>query len=682
MARRLVDRAAPPGMSAAGHPIRVVQYRPGRPERWRPRDDTLSARDPGPKTAFGRLWRRTKRLLIGRPIPTRAAVHERLSKVKALAVLSSDAISSVAYGPEAALLVLTAAGANALWLNLPISAAIALLLVIVTVSYRQTIFAYPSGGGSYIVASDNLGRLPGLVAASALLIDYVLTVAVSITSGVAALISAVPLLDGYEVPLGLAFILILALGNLRGLREAGALFAAPTYAFIISLLALVAIGFVRVVLLHDPAATGVPREPVPAVESVSLLLILKAFSSGCTAMTGIEAVSNGVPAFEPPESRNAATTMLWMGGILGILFVGVVLLFHAYGLVPDPSGNPTLLSQLAEQLAGRSWFYYVVQATTLAVLVLAANTSYADFPRLASILARDRFVPHVFAFRGDRLAFSTGIVALSALAGVLVVVFQGSVDALIPLFAVGVFVAFTMSQAGMVVHWRQLRTPGWTARAVINGIGAVACAVVALVAGGTKFISGEPLFEVLGHQVHAGSWIVVVLIPILIVNFLAIHRHYERAAEQVATETPLSPSAIRHTVVVPVSELNRVAIQTLAYACSIASGVTAVHLAEDDQEIARIRATWKAALMKHPFLRETRLVLVETPYRSLIPALMAFIDDLEAEHRGYTLTVVLPELVPAHWWEQPLHTQTALRLKAALLFRPGTVVISVPYHLR
>jgi hypothetical protein len=398
-------------------------------------------------------------------------------------------------------------------------------------------------------------------------------------------------------------------------------------------------------------------------------------------MTGIEAVSNGVPAFTPPESRNAASTMLWMSGILGTLLVGIVALFYAYGLVPDPTGNPTLLSQLTEQVVGRSWFYYVIQGATLLVLVLAANTSYADFPRLSSILARDDFVPHLFGFRGDRLAFSVGIIALSILAAVLLVVFQGSVDALIPLFAVGVFVAFTMSQAGMVVHWRRLRGARWRTKATINGLGALASATVALVAGGTKFVSGEPLFQVLGFDVRAGSWIVIVLIPFLILNFLGIHRHYKRAAEELATETPLSPEAIQHIVVVPIAAVNRLAIQTLAYACSIAPNVIAVHVSDVPEEMAQLHQAWRAQFANHPFLERVRLRLIRSPYRSMIPALMSYIDDLDQGQPGATITVVLPELVPAHWWEQPLHTQTALRLKAALLFRPGTVVTSVPYHL-
>jgi amino acid transporter len=553
------------GASHGSHPgdryIRVARHIP--PTRPSPRDIAIVARDPGPpRTSLGQFWRGLKRTIIGQPLATAHSAHERLTKVKALAVLSSDAISSVAYGPEAALLVLATAGAGALRLNLPIILAIVALLAIVTISYRQTIFAYPSGGGSYIVASENLGRLPGLVAGAALLIDYVLTVAVSIASGVAALISAAPGLGSYAVPLGLGFILLIMFGNLRGVREAGNLFAVPPYLFIASLVALVGIGLVRVFILGDPAATGVPREPVPGGEALGALLILKAFSSGCTSMTGVEAVSNGVPAFEPPESRNAATTMLWMSGILGALLIGMTVLAERYGLVPSPTGHPTLLSQLTEQVAGRGPFYFFVQVATLLILVLAANTAYADFPRVASILAKDRFLPRQFAFQGDRLAYTVGIVVLSAAAALLVVVYRGNVEALIPLFAVGVFVAFTMSQAGMVVRWWRRREPGWVGKAAINGLGAVIAAVVATVAGATKLISGEPLFHAFGHNIHAGSWIVLLLIPLLILNFLAIHRHYAEHEADLAAETPVAPDAIRHTMVVPIADVNHVAPPT------------------------------------------------------------------------------------------------------------------------
>ncbi|HET8631501.1 MAG TPA: APC family permease [Thermomicrobiales bacterium] len=653
------------------------------------RDEALTARElEPPKTSAGRAWRVVKRALIGRPLASSQAIHERLTRVKALAVLSSDALSSVAYGPEAALAVLVLAGPAATRLDLPIIVAIAALLAIVTVSYRQTIFAYPSGGGSYIVASDNLGELPGLTAAAALLIDYVLTVAVSVSAGVLALTSALPALSPYLVPLGLLCILLIMLGNLRGIRESGTIFAAPTYLFIGSILLVVAVGLVRAFVLRDTAATGVrpafdPRAYGPP-EALGAFLLLKAFASGCSAMTGVEAISNGVPALKPPESRNGATTMLWMSGILGAMLLGVTALSHQYGLLPYPSGNPTVLSQLTEQIVGRGWFhpfYYVVQAATLLVLVLAANTSYADFPRLASILARDRFVPRQFAFRGDHLAFTVGIVALSVCAAILLAAFKGDTSALIPLYAVGVFVSFTMSQSGMVARWWRQRGPGWRAKAAVNGVGAVATALVALIAGATKLISGEPLFRAFGHNVHAGSWIVIVLIPLLIALFLAIHRHYARAAQELAAETPVDPDAIRHTVIVPIAALNRVALQTLAYARSIAPAVTAVHVDEDPAAIAALREAWRRRAERAPFLRDVRLVTIESPYRELTGPLLAYIDELDRRDPADTLTVVLPEFVPAHWWEQLLHNQTALRLKAALLFRPGTVVTSVPYHL-
>jgi len=678
------DDQAPDALPGSSD-IRTARHRPG--EDAQPRQLDIAARDPGPpKSAAGRMWRRTKRTLIGQPIATAQSDHERLTKIKALAVLSSDALSSVAYATEQTLLILVLAGAGALSLDLSIGAAIVLLLAIVAFSYRQTIFAYPNGGGSYIVASDNLGRLPGLTAAAALLIDYVLTVAVSISSGVAALTSAVPRLVPYAVPLGLLFIALLTLGNLRGIRESGSIFAAPTYLFILSILAMIAVGLVRAFILHDPAATATPAtfnlQDFGVPQRLGLFLILQAFSSGCSAMTGVEAISNGVPAFQKPESRNASVTLIWMAVLLGTMFAGITLLAHQYGLVPTPTGNPTLLSQLADHVVGHTLFYYVIQTATLLVLVLAANTSYADFPRLASILARDRFVPRQFAFRGDRLAFTVGIGVLAVLSAVLLIVFKGDTTALIPLYAVGVFVSFTLSQAGMVRHWWRERGPGWASKAAVNGLGAVATGVVALIAGGTKLISGEPLFRAFGHNVHVGSWIVIVLIPVLILFFLQIHRHYESVGQELATETPLTPEAIRHTIVVPIGDLNRVAEQTLAYACAISLNVTALHIVDDPDALAAFRAAWEKRVAVASFLQDVQLVLIESPYRSVTQPLLAYIDEIDAQDPDDTLTVILPEFVPAHWWEQALHNQTALRLKAALLFRPGTIVVSVPYHLR
>ncbi|MGN6673240.1 MAG: APC family permease [Thermomicrobiales bacterium] len=669
--------------------VRVVRHEPH--TLTYPRAVAITAKEPKPpKTAAGWAYRRIKRTLIGQPIATAQSIHERLTKIKALAVLSSDALSSVAYATEETLLVLVLAGAGALKLDLGIGVAITLLLAIVAISYRQTIFAYPNGGGSYIVASDNLGMLPGLTAAAALLIDYVLTVAVSISAGVLALTSTAPRLIPYTVPLCLLFMFLLTVGNLRGIRESASIFAAPTYLFIGAMLTMLAVGFVRAFVFSDLAATGTPRPFEPArfgiPQHLSLFLVLQAFSSGCSAMTGTEAISNGVPAFKKPESRNAANTLVWMAALLGTMFLGTTILAHQYGIVPDPSGNPSLLSQLTEQVVGRGWFhpfYYVVQYATLAVLVLAANTSYADFPRLASILARDRFVPRQFAFRGDRLAFTVGIVVLSLLAAILIVMFGGDTSALIPLYAVGVFVSFTLSQSGMVVHWWRKRGTGWAGKAVINGVGAVATGIVALIAGGTKLISGEPLFQLGGHHVHAGAWMVIVLIPLLILGFLRIHRHYDVAArEQALGEEHLAaPEEMTHTIVVPIATLNRVALQTLAYARSLTSDVTAVHVAEDPDEITRVREQWRQQTTTTPFLHDVQFVLIESPYRALTAPLLAYLDDLDRDRQRSMLTVVLPEYVPAHWWEHLLHGQTALRLKAALLFRPGTVVISVPHHL-
>ena len=422
-------------------------------------DSYLTAGDAAyaPKTGTGRAFNRLKRMLIGRPIPSASAHEERLTKVKALAVLSSDALSSVAYATESTLQVLVLAGAAAFGATIPISLVIAALLAIVALSYRQTIHAYPSGGGAYIVARENLGTLPGLVAAASLLVDYILTVSVSVSAGVLALISAFPELADFSVWIGVAFIALITLGNLRGIRESGSIFAIPTYVFIFSMFALIGAGLVRLALGDVAATGGVPREPLQAVEGIGLFLILRAFASGCTALTGVEAISNGIPAFKKPESRNAATTLMVMVALLGTMFLGTSVLAHSYGVVPR--ADESMISQLAEQVfGGRGVPYFIIQMATCLILVLAANTSFADFPRLGSILARDGFLPRQFQFRGDRLAFSTGIIVLAALSGLLYVAFKGQTDLLIPLYAVGVFISFTLSQGGMVRHW--LRTPG------------------------------------------------------------------------------------------------------------------------------------------------------------------------------------------------------------------------------
>jgi amino acid transporter len=608
-----------------------------------------------PTGVFEKTIDAVKRVCIGDPLSNERAIHERLSKLKGLAVLSSDALSSVAYATEEILLILVLAGSGTLGLSLPIGAAIVALLLIVGASYRQTISAYPNGGGSYIVASDNLGTMPGLIAGASLLVDYVLTVAVSVSAGVAALTSAFPELTVYTVALGVVFTLLIMVGNLRGIRESGNIFALPTYVFLFSIFALIAVGLFRV-------ATGMPAphplEAIKPVEGLGIFLILRAFASGCVALTGVEAISNGVPAFRPPESPNARTTLTWMVGILATTFAGTTILAHALNITPND--QETVISQIAAAVFGRNGMYFLIQIATMLILVLAANTSFADFPRLSSILARDGFMPHQFAHRGDRLAFSYGIMVLAGLSIVLLVAFGGQTDALIPLYAVGVFTAFTLSQAGMVVHHKRMKQRGWRTARLINGFGAIFTGVVAIVIAVTKFIYG--------------AWIVLLLIPLLIWLMLAIKRHYAYVA-RVTSEPAHMPLRLKNRIIVPIAKLNAVSERTLAYARSIApqgDDVTAVHVSMGLEQSDLVE-NWK------DWSEQARLVCIESPYRSLIKPLLAYIDQTRREAGDGMVTVVLPELVPAHWYEHLLHNHAGLRLKAALLFRPNTVVASVPY---
>jgi amino acid transporter len=623
-----------------------------------------------PRSGMGRVISNVKRVLIGAPIATVQAEHERLTKIKALAVLSSDAISSVAYATEAILISLVAAGSGHLGLTLPISFAIVGLLAIVATSYRQTIPAYPNGGGSYIVAKDNLGTLPGLVAAASLMIDYVLTVAVSVSAGVLALVTLFPQLAPYAVPIDVALVIFITVVNLRGVRESGSIFALPTYIFIGSALLLIIVGSIKSFFIqHDPIIGNF--QYVPATESLTLFLVLRSFAAGCTAMTGIEAISNGVPAFKKPEARNARTTLTWMAVILGALFIGVTLLATSFGFEANPASNPTVIGQIAFKVfTGPLYFMYpVFQLATLFILTLAANTSYSDFPRLASLLARDKFLPSQFAFRGDRLAFSTGIVSLALLAILLLIVFNGITTQLINLYAVGVFMSFTLSQGGMVLHWWRLRKEhkGWLRSMIINGLGAVTTLVVSLVIAITKFLEG--------------AWIVVILIPLLVLMFMAISRHYQRVERGKVSDIPIHPQDIRHRVIVPIAGLDRAAIQSLAYARSISKHVTAVHVAVDVDDANKVREAWERWQKHLAEEEETQLIIIDSPYRSLSRPLLAYIDTIHELFPTDTVTVILPEFVVAHWWEQILHNQTAFRLKAALLFRPGIVVTSVPQHL-
>ena len=599
-----------------------------------------------------------KRVILGQPIPSHLAHHERLSRFTGLAVLSSDPLSSVAYATEEILRVLILVGVGALSVASPIAFVIASILAVVAFSYRQTIYACPDGGGAYIVARDNLGELPALTAAAALLIDYVLTVAVSIAAGVAAVTSAFPEWHFNRVEIALGFLLVLMLGNLRGVRESARIFALPTYFFIVSVLAMIAVGAWRVwsgavqpVVAADPIhATGAP---------LTLLLLLTAFSNGCTAMTGVEAVSNGVPAFRPPESRNAAATIVTMAVVSITMFMGITLLARAYEI--QPSDQETVVSQITRGVfGGRGVPYYLVQAATMLILVLAANTAYADFPRLASILARDRHLPRQLMTQGDRLAFSNGIIGLSVFAAMLLVAYGGDTHALIPLYMIGVFISFTVSQAGMVVHWRRLRGPGWKASACINGCGAVVTGIVLLVVVITKS--------------HEGAWIVLLLIPMHVVFFRVTRRHYELVARQLSLKG-WAASRRSNTVLVPISGVHRAVVHAIEYAKALSPDVRAVYVNLDPKVTSRLRSEWQE------WGQGVSLVILETPYRSLMAPLLDYIEQVDAERLNTFVTIVLPEFIPARWWHHLFHNQSALLIKGALLFRPNTVVTSVPFHL-
>jgi amino acid transporter len=621
-----------------------------------------------------------KRLLVGNPLKTEQAAHERLSKKTALAVFSSDALSSTAYATEEILLVLAAAvafgQAGAFHYVVPISVGIAVLLVIVAISYRQTIHAYPSGGGAYIVAKENLGTTPGLVAGASLLVDYVLTVSVSIAAGVAAITSMAQgtrfaWLDEHKVALCLVCIAFIAVANLRGVRESGALFAAPTYAFVICFMFMIGYG-----IFHYFIYGGVA--PVPggeelkiaegyAFQPVTMFLILGAFSNGCAALTGIEAISNGVPAFKQPEARNASATLVVMAALLTMMFLGTSVMAYLYGVHPHES--ETVISQFGRIIftGGFAWFYYVVQIVTALILVLAANTSFADFPRLASLLARDRFLPRQFANRGDKLVFSNGIVILAVFSSLLVAAFGGDTSRLIPLYAVGVFLSFTLSQTGMVRHWLKERSEetarsNWKKSIVINGVGAVATFVVLCVFIVTKFIHG--------------AWIVVVIIPLLVLMFRSIHSHYAEVARQLSTEGLEQLHEIRNTVIVPISGIHRGVINALQYAKSISpDGVKAVYVDFDEEATGKLRRKWEQ------WGSGVELVVLASPYRELTRPLVRYVDRLRRRGDENFVTVVLPEFVPARWWQQLLHNQSSLLLKGSLLFKKGVVVTSVPYHL-
>jgi amino acid transporter len=599
-----------------------------------------------------------KRLFLGSPLPTAQSRHERLGKATALATFASDALSSVAYATEEILLVLILAGAAALSYSLPIAVAIAVLIVIVVSSYRETIRAYPHGGGAYIVSKENLGIYPGLVAAAALLIDYVLTVAVSVAAGVAAITSALPVLFPYRVWMCVDAVAAIAMANLRGIRESGKLFAAPTYFFIASMLGMIVYGALGAIFDFIGEAPYAPHPP--GLEGVGLFLLLRAFAAGCTALTGVEAVSDGVPAFKPPEAHNARVVLTWLGVILIVLFLGLTYLAYDFGILPRE--GETVASQLARHVFGTGVIYYEIQIVTMLILLLAANTAFADFPRLAFFLARDRFIPRQFGTQGDRLVFSNGILILAGLAAALLVVFAGDTHALIPLYAVGVFLSFTFSQSGMVRRWLRLRESGWRWRAALNGVGAVVTGLVMVTIAVTKF----------SH----GAWIVLILIPLLVVLFALMHRHYDDVARQLSLDDFTWPPPMSNTVLVLVGDLHRGVITALQYAKTLSPSPKAVFVETDPERTRRLEEKWGKWGMGVP------LIVLSSPYRSLLGPLNEYLDTLQRLGPNHMVTLVLPEFLPARWWQQILHNQTALLIKGTFLFRKNVVITDVPHHLK
>lgn len=608
---------------------------------------------------------RIKEILIGSPLPTQLLKHERLDNVRALAAFSPDALSSIAYANQEIYLGLVVAGAAGLALAFPIGLVITLLLAIVAFSYLQTIHGYPSGGGSYVAARENLGTIVGLVTAAALMMGYILTAAVSITAGVAAIASAFPELWPYRVSLSLIFLLLITLINLRGARETGTIMAIPVYLFLSIYLPMLIYG------LYISVRNGQAFPIMPLgldTQPVTLYLLLRTFSAGCTALTGIEAISNGVPSFQPPESKNAGRTLIIMAILMVILFLGSISLTQYLGILPGP--DETILSALAHRILGRGAAYFSIQAATMLILVVAANTSFSGYPRLASVLAKDGFLPRQLTGLGDRLVHANGILLLSLAAGLLIVLFGGDTHALVPLFAVGVFSAFTLSQAGMVVHWWRERGRRWWLKAAVNGLGALATGTTVIVIGASKFLEG--------------AWITIGLVPLLVATFMHIHAHYEEVANELSMggsscSLQMMPSP---RLIIPISGVHRGVVQAVAFAESITDDLKAVYVEVDPGAGQAILEKWKR------YWPEIPLAIVPSPYRSIVGPLLDFLDEEDRQHHdGQLAIIVLPEIVPARWWHGILHNQTAWLLKAAFLYRRRRlgftrVIIDVPFHLR
>jgi amino acid transporter len=603
---------------------------------------------------------RLKRILIGEPLSNQRLAHEKIPKWKALAVLSSDALSSVAYATEEILIPLSIFSVSAMAWSMPVALGIAILITIITLSYRQTIQAYPSGGGAYIVARENLGTRAGLVAGASLLIDYILTVAVSISAGVAAITSAYPEVYEYKWLIAVLLVILLTIMNLRGLQESATIFAFPTYIFIVSVYALIGVGIYKFASGEAVQAMPVLGEHYPVVP---VFLVLRAFSSGCAALTGIEAISNGVTAFRPPVAKNARTTLTMMSVILATLFLGLTLLTHAYGILPKE--GETAVSQLARAVFGETGPYYFIQAVTALILILAANTAYTGFPLLASLLAKDRYLPRQLASLGDKLVFSNGIIGLSVVATFLILLFDVETHSLVPLYAVGVFLSFTLSQAGMVLHHFRHQEPGWIRSALLNGVGGLTTFVVLCVIAISKFTHG--------------AWVVIILIPSVVFVFQRILQHYLDVGKElslVGVQAPGKLEKMRHTVIVPISGVHRGVIDALRYGLSISDDVRACYVELDAAATERMQAEWSR------WAHEIPLVILKSPYRSVITPIIEYINDVDQITHNEFITVIIPEFVTAKWYHRLLHNQTAMLIRAALSFRKGKVVTSVRYHLR
>ncbi|MBI3914957.1 MAG: APC family permease [Chloroflexi bacterium] len=670
----LVVREIKPGARPGDAYVRIRQPYQRYFHRVGPGHFVATSESSFPVSRLEHAYRAIKSVLIGKPLETAEEIHQRLNKVKALAVFGSDPISSCAYATEEAMIVLVAAGSQALGLSFFIALAVSLVLSMVAFSYRQTVYAYPHGGGSYNVSRENLGQIAGLVAASALLIDYVLTVSVSIVAGTAAVTSALvasgfgsqisaidatlPHFLNVNVLLSVFFILIITLGNLRGIRESGAIFSVPAYLFLASLGLMLAIGFYQAFTGTLHPAT--PPPVLPPTEPLTLWLILRAFSAGSVAMSGTEAISNGVPAFDKPESKNAATTLTAMATLLGVSFLGISYLATHMALVP---GEETIISQVARAVFGTNALYYIFQIATMGILIIAGNTAFADFPRLASVLARDNYMPHQFLYRGDRLAFSKGIIALGVIAALLVVIFAGDISNLIHLYAVGVFLAFTMSDSGMVVHWWRTRGPGWKKSILINGADAILTSTILIVVAVAKFA--------------LGAWIVVLLIPIITGILLWIHRHYTHVADQLRiVPGSLPPAMVNEIVLVPIDDVNYASLRAIAFARSRGRQVVVLHVSINDERAEKIRK--KIGL----FAPDVKFIVVDSPYRTFVRPLLAYVDALHSQQPDAFVTIILPEFITAHWWEKFFHNRTAAQLRQLFEQHPNVAVVLVPYLLQ